>query len=98
MCVRQDWGRCDRIGLICHRSPRGLQIGRCPFAASSAVSGLKSHSPPAPPQTSTSAVCSSTLGPWRFPGPTAACQCPGDLVGAKHRQEQVRSPLCGEQS
>nr|pir sepiapterin reductase (EC 1.1.1.153) - mouse [Mus musculus] len=47
-----------------------LQTGRCPFAASPAVSGLKSHSPPAPHPTSTSAVCSLTLGPWRFPEPT----------------------------
>lgn len=98
MCVRVGCVCPVRAqGFNCHRSPRGLQIGRCPSAASSAVSGLRSHNPPAPPQTSTSAGCSLTLGPWRFPEPTAACRCPGDLVGGKHRTgTQVGGPCCVE--
>lgn len=97
MLGRVGGGTVAGHGLNCHRSPRGLQTGRCPFAASSAVSGPMSHNPPAPPATSASAVCSLTLGPWRSLEPTAACLCPGDLVDGKYKTgAEVLSLHCVE--
>ena len=74
-------------GLSCKGSQIGLQTGRCPLAARSAVSGLRSHNPPASLLTSAPAVWTLTLGPCRFLEPIAASLCMEDLVDGKYKTE-----------
>lgn len=63
--------------LIYHRSQHGLRTWTCPFVTGLAVSGLTSYNPPVLPLSSSPADFFACLRPWRSPGPTASCLCPG---------------------